>query len=165
MAFAQVCEQGAVSAGERASPNENGADGARSLRIGDTDKAAGRGLVDGHFQDDGTAHAGANHGEKTGKMSAFKNDARVQASPVADGDSRVAKAVSVAQKEERGEAKIGEVKRVAVSELVILGKRGEETLRKEGERLEFVATNGQGQDGKIDGAGAKAPEKNGLRPR
>jgi hypothetical protein len=143
VAFAQVCERGAVSADERASPNENGADGARSVMIGDTDKASGRGLVDGHFRADGNAYAGANHGEKTGRMSTFKNDARVQASPVADGDSRVAKAVSVTQKEKRIEAKIGELKRVAVSELVILGKSGEETLRKEGNAWNSLPRTGR----------------------
>jgi hypothetical protein len=79
------------------------------LGVGDTDEAAGLGFVDGHFGDEGDAHAGANHGKEAGEMAAFKDDAWVEAGSVAGSDGGVAEAVAIAEKEEGIAAKIGEL--------------------------------------------------------
>ena len=56
-------EEGAGAAVEGAAAEDYGGDGALGLRVGDADEAAGAGFVDGHFGDEGDAHAGADHGE------------------------------------------------------------------------------------------------------
>jgi len=150
-----------VGAGEGASTEKNRADRASGLRVVDADEAAGGGFVDGHFRDDGDSQVRADHGEETGKVPAFKNDARVEAGAVAGGDRSFAEAVSIAEKKKGIEAQIGETKRGSASELVLFGERGEEAFRKQGERFEVVAANGQRQNGEVYGAGAEAVEQNG----
>ena len=44
---------------------------------------------------------------------------------------------------------------------MLFGQRGEEAFRKQGERFEVVAANGQRQNGEVYGAGAEAVEQNG----
>jgi hypothetical protein len=156
-----VREEGAVGAGEGASTEKNRADRASGVRVVNADEAAGSGFVDGHFRDNGDAHVRADHCEETGKVATFKNDAGVEAGAVAGGDRTFAEAVSIAEKKKRIEAQIGETKGGSTSELVLFGERGEEAFRKEGERFEVVAANGQRQNGKVDGAGAEAVEQDG----
>ena len=91
------------------------------MRVGDADKAAGPGFVDGHFGYERDAHAGANHGEEAGEVAAFEDDARVEAGTVAGCDGGVAEAVAVAEKEEWVTAEIGELQRGAAGEFVRFG--------------------------------------------
>ena len=79
----KVSEKSAVCTGERTAAKDNGADGANGLVIGDADVAAWRFFLDGHFGNDGNAHAGTDHAEKTAKLAAFKNDLRMEARAVA----------------------------------------------------------------------------------
>jgi len=130
------------------------------LGVGDADEAAGFGFVDGHFGDEGDAHACADHGEEAGEVATFEDDARVEAGAVAGGDSGVAEAVAVAEKEEGIAAEIGELHFGAARELVRFGKRGEKAFGEERVRVEFVAADGEGEDGDIDGAGAETFEEN-----
>jgi hypothetical protein len=74
-----VSEKSAVRTGERTAAKDNGADGANGLVIGDADVAAWRFFLDGHFGNDGNAHAGADHAEKTAELAALKNDLRMEA--------------------------------------------------------------------------------------
>jgi len=85
----------------------------------------------------------------------------VQAGAVAGGDRSFAEAVSIAEKKKRIEAQIGETKRRPKSELVLFGERGEEAFRKQRERFEIVAANGQRRNGEVDGARAEAVEQDG----
>jgi hypothetical protein len=154
-----VCEKGAVGAGEGASPEEYRADGTSGVRVVDADEAAGGGFVDSHFRNDGDAHMRADHGEKTGKVATFKNDAGVEAGAVARGNGGFAETVPIAKKKKRIEAQIGETKRGSTSKLVLFGECGKEALGKEGDRFEVVAADGQSENGKIDGAGAETVEQ------
>jgi hypothetical protein len=129
------------------------------VKVVNADEAARGGFVDGHFRNDGDAHMRADHGEKTGKVAALKNDAGVEAGAVARGNGGFAETVPIAKKKKRIKAQIGETKRGSTSELVLLGEGGKEALGKEGERFEVVAADGQSENGKIDGAGAEAVEQ------
>lgn len=84
-----------VSAGERAATENDGADGAGGCGIGDTNIATGRCFVDGHFGDDGYAHACADHAEETAELAALENDLRMKTSTIASGDSSVTKAMAI----------------------------------------------------------------------
>ena len=79
------------------------------MGIGDADETAGSGFIDGHFGDEGDAHAGADHGEKTGEVAAFEDDAGIEAGTVAGGDGGIAETVAVAEKKKRITAEIGEL--------------------------------------------------------
>jgi len=108
-----VSEKSVVCTGERTATKDNGADGANSLVIGDADVAAWRFFLDGHFGNDGNAHAGSDHAEKTAELSAFENNLRMEARAVAGGNGGIAETVAVAQKQERFGAKVFERKRMA----------------------------------------------------
>jgi hypothetical protein len=155
-----VGEEGARAAVQGAAAEDCGGDGALGLGVGDADETAGLGFVHGHFGDEGDAHAGTDHGEKTGEMAAFEDNARVEAGAVAGGDGGIAEAVAVAEKEEWIAAEIGELQRGAAGELVCFRQGGVEAFGEERVGVEFVAADGEGEDGKIDGAGAKAIEEN-----
>jgi hypothetical protein len=138
------------------------------LRVGDADEAAGLRFVHGHFGDEGNAHAGADHGEEAGEVAAFEDDAGVETGAVASGYGGVAEAVAVAKEEKWIEAEIGELKRGAAGEFVGFGERGEEAFGEKGMSFEFVAADGKGEDGEVNGAGAETIKKNGsdfLRKR
>ena len=130
------------------------------MGVRDADEAAGPGFVNGHFGDERDAHAGADHGQKTGKVAAFEDDAGIEAGAVAGGDGGIAKAVAVAKKKKWIAAKIGELQRGTPGELVSFRQRGVEALGKERMKLEFVAADREGKDGEVHGAGAEAFEKN-----
>src|SRR5882762_6324578 len=104
-------KEGAVRAGERAAAKEDGADGANRLVIRNADVVAWRFFLDGHFGNDGNAHAGADHAEKTAELPAFKNDLRMEARAVAGRNGGIAETVAVAQEQERFGAKVFERKR------------------------------------------------------
>src|SRR5713226_6083534 len=128
--LAEVGEEGAGAAVERAAAEDYGGDGAFGLRVGDADEAAGFGFVDGHFGDERDAHAGTDHGEKAGEMAAFEDHAGVEASAVAGGDGGIAEAVTVAEKKKWIAAEIGELQCGAAGELVSFRQRGVQALSK-----------------------------------
>ena len=154
-------EEGAGGAAEGAAAEDYGGDGAGGLRVGDAHEAAGFGFVRCHFGDEGDAHAGADHGEKAVEMAAFEDDVGIEARAIAGGDGGVAEAMAIAEEEEGIGAEIGEMHGRAAGEFVFFGERGEETFGEERMDIEFVAANGQGEDGKIDGADTEAVEKDG----
>ena len=142
-------EERAAAAVERAAAEDYSGYCALGLRVGDADEAAGFGFVYGHFGDEGDAHAGAYHGEEAGEVAAFEDDAGVEAGAVAGGDGGVAEAVTVAEKEKGIAAKIGELNRRPPGELMRFWQRCEEPLREERMCFEFVAADGEGQDGEV----------------
>ena len=148
-------------AGLGAAAEDYGGDGAGGLGIGDANKAAGFGFVDGHFGDERDSHARADHGEETGEMAAFEDDARIETRAIAGGHGGFAETVAVAEEEEGIEAEIGELQGRAAGELMFFGECGEEALGEERMGIEFVAADGQGENGDVHGAGAEAIEKNG----
>jgi hypothetical protein len=96
-----VVEEGVVCAGERAAAEDDGADGANGLFIGNADIAAWGFFLDGHFGNDGNAHARSNHAEKAAELAAFENDPRMETRAVASGHGAIAETVAVAQEQER----------------------------------------------------------------
>ncbi len=153
-------EEGAGGAVEGAAAEDQGGDGAVGLGVGDAHEAAGFGFVDGHFGDQGDAHAGADHGKEAGEMAAFEDDTGVEAGSIAGGDGGVAEAVAVAEEEEWIAAEVGELQSRATGELVFFRERGEKAFGEERMGFEFVAADGKGQDGEVDGTGAETIEKN-----
>ena len=123
-----MSEKSVVCTGERTATKDNGADGANSLVIGDADVSASRFFLDGHFGNDGKAHARADHAEKAAELAAFENDLRMEPRAVAGGNGGIAEAMAVAQEQERFGAKILEGNRPARIEFVFLGERCEEPL-------------------------------------
>ena len=121
-------KEGAVRTGERAAAKEDGADGANRLVIRNADVSAWRFFLDGHFGNDGKAHARADHAEKAAELAAFENDLRMETRAVAGGNGGIAETMAVAQEQERFGAKIFEGKRPARIEFVFLGERCEEPL-------------------------------------
>jgi hypothetical protein len=89
-----------VQAGEGAAAEEDAANGAEGLVVGDADEVAGSGSFDGHLGNDGYAHACSNHAEKAAELAAFEDDLRMNAGAVAGGDGGVAKTVAIAEEEE-----------------------------------------------------------------
>lgn len=152
-------EEGAGGAVEGAAAEDYGGDGAGGLGVGEADEAAGFGFIDGHFRDEGNTHAGADHGEKTGEMSAFEDHAGIEARAIAGGDGSFAETVAIAEKEEGIGAEVHELQRRTAREFVFFGESGVKAFREERMGVEFVTTDGQCQDGEIHGAGAEAIEK------
>ena len=79
------------------------------MGVSDADEAAEPGFVDGHFGDEGDAHAGADHGEEAGEVAAFEDDVGVESGAIAGGDGGVAETVAVAKEKEWIAAKVGEL--------------------------------------------------------
>jgi len=117
-----------VCTGERTAAKDDGADGANRLVIGDADIAALRFFLDGHFGNDGNAHARTNHAEKAAELAAFENDLRMETSSVAGGNGGIAETVAVAQEQEWFGAEIFHGKRWAGAEFVFFGECGEKPL-------------------------------------
>jgi hypothetical protein len=103
-----MSQKGAVRASERAAAENDGANRTNSLFIGDADVAALRFFLDGHFGNDGNAHARADHAEETAELAALENDLRMKARAVAGGDRGVAETVAVPKEQEGFGAKIFE---------------------------------------------------------
>ena len=117
-----------MSTSERTTAQDDGADGANRLVIGDADVAALRFSLDGHCGNDGNAHARTNHAEQAAELAAFENDLGMETRPITGGNGSIAEAVAVAQEQEGFGAEIFEGKRTARVELVFFGERGEEPL-------------------------------------
>jgi hypothetical protein len=150
-----------VQAGKRAAAEVDGTNGAEGLVVGEADEAAGRGLFDGHFGNDGNAHASADHAEKAAELATFKNDLRIKPGAVAGGDGGVAKTVAIAEEEEGLGAEILEEERRALGESMMLGNGGEKAFGEEWRGFKFMAADRKREDGDIYVAGAKAFKKDG----
>jgi hypothetical protein len=85
----------------------------------------------------------------------------IDAGAAAGGYSSVAKAVAIAQEQEGVGAEISQRKRAASGELVIGRERGKKAFGEQWRGFEFAAAHGQGENGEVENAGAKAIEKNG----
>ena len=101
-----MLDKSKVRTAQRPPAQNNRADGARSLFIGDRDVPTGRILFDGHFRNDGDAHAGTDHAEKTAELSAFENNLGMKTSAIAGGDGSVSKTVAITKEQEGFGAKI-----------------------------------------------------------
>ena len=143
-----------------ASGSHYGSDGPFGLGVRDADESAGPGFVHGHFGDEGDAHAGTDHGQEAGKVAAFEDDAGIEAGAIASGDGGIAEAVAVAKKKKWIAAKIGELQRGAPGELVSFRQGGVEALGEERMKVEFVAADRKGEDGKVHGSSAESFKKN-----
>ena len=91
-----MSQKGAVRASKRAAAENDGANRTNSLFIDDADVAALRFFVDGHFGNNGNAHACANHAEKAAELAAFENDLRMESRAVTGGNGGIAETVAVA---------------------------------------------------------------------
>lgn len=116
-------------------------------------------LLDGHFRDNGNAHASAHHAQDAAELATLENDLRMEARAVAGGDRGVPETVAVAQQEKWLFAKIAQGQRAAPGEGVFLRNGGEEALRKQRDRVELVTPNRQREYGHVDGAGAQSIEQ------
>ena len=99
-------EEGFVGTGQRAAAQDDRADGAGSLFVGDEHVTARRTLFDDHFRNDGNTHACTDHAEQATELTAFENNLGMEARTIAGGDCGIAKAVAVAEQQERFGAKI-----------------------------------------------------------
>ena len=150
-----------MSASLGAAAEDDGADGTSRLGIGNRKVAATGFFVDGHSRNERDAHSCAYHAEQTGKLTAFKNDLRMDACAVARSDGIFAETVAVAEKEEWFLANVFQRDGATAGQFVFLREHGEERLGEEREGFEFVAANRKGEDGDVDYAGAEAVEKHG----
>ena len=126
-----------------AATEDDGADGARRLGVGDRNVAAAGFFVDSHSRNERDAHSRAYHAEQTGKLTAFKNHLRLDTRAVARGDGVLAETVAVAEKEEWFLANVLEGNGATPGQFVFLREDGEERLGEKRKRFEFVATNGK----------------------
>jgi hypothetical protein len=157
--LAEVGEEGAGGAVEGAAAEDHGGDGAGGLGVGEADEAAGFGFVHGHLGDEGNTHACADHGEEAEEMSAFEDHARIEAGAIAGSNGSFAEAVAIAEKEEGIGAEVRELQRRTAGELVFFGESGVKAFGEERMGVEFVAADGQCQDGEIHGTGAETIEE------
>ena len=106
-------EKRVMSAGERAPSENDSADRARGGRIVNAHETASRFFVDGHFRNDGNAHACSHQAEKTAELTALKDNLRVEPRTVARGDGGIPEAVAIAQQQKRLGPKVFERERAA----------------------------------------------------
>jgi hypothetical protein len=90
-------EKGLMRAGQRATAEDDRADGAGRMLIRDMDVTARRFPFDSHFRNDRDAHACTHHAEQTTELAAFENDLGMKARAVAGGNGRVPEAMTVTQ--------------------------------------------------------------------
>ena len=157
----QVRKKTELRAGERTAAQDNGADGTRGFLICDANIAAARMFLDRHFGNDGDTHARTYHAEEAAELAALEKDLRMDASAVAGGNRRVAKAMAVAQEKKRFGAKIFEGNRAVGGEFVFSGQGREKPLGEQRGSVKFVAADGKGEDGDIHRTGTEAFQKDG----
>ena len=95
---AQVCQESLVHTRERAPAEHDRPDRACGSIVGDAHITAMGVFLDGHFGNDGDAHAGANHAEDAAELSALEDDLRIDTGAVASGNGGVTETVAVAKK-------------------------------------------------------------------
>ena len=150
-----------MDAGEGAAAETDGADGADGVILGDADKTALRFSIDGHFGNEGYAHAGAYHAEQAAELTTFKNNLGMETRAITGSEGIFAETMAVAKEQERLRAKIPERENLEPRKPVIFGKSGEKALRENGEGFKFVAADGKSEDGKVNGGSAEALEEDG----
>jgi hypothetical protein len=96
----EVFKKSELRAGEGPAAEDNRADGAGSLLIGNVNVTACRFSLDGHFRNDRNTHSRANHAEQAAELAAFKDNLRVKTRAVAGSDSGVSEAMAIAQQQE-----------------------------------------------------------------
>ena len=158
---AKMGKEGVVCTAERATAQDDGADGTGSLFVGNGHVAARWILLDDHLRNDGNTHSCTDHAEQTAELAAFENNLGMQARTIAGGDGGVAKAVAVAEKYEGFGAKVFQDERATFGKSVIFRKRSEEALSEQQGRFEFVTTNGKREDGDVNGARTETVQKDG----
>ena len=151
-----------MGAGEGASTEKNRADRASGLRVVDArTKRQGADLstaISGTMETPRCAPTMARRLEKCPLSKTMRGWRRARSQAAIE----VLRKQCPSRRRRKGiEAQISETKRGSTSELVLFGERGEEAFRKQGERFEVVAANGQRQNGEVYGAGAEAVEQNG----
>jgi hypothetical protein len=144
-----------VNARERAPAENDSANGARSFIVGDAHITAAGVFLDGHFGNDGDAHAGANHAEDAAELAALEDDLRINPCAVASGNGGVTEAVPVAKEQEGFLAQNFQGDGAPIRERVLLRKRREQAFGEKRKGVELVPANGQGEEGDIHSAGAK----------
>jgi len=105
-----MSQKGVLRARQGPAAEDDGANGANGLFIGDAHVAALRFFLDGHFRDDGNSHSRADHAEKTAELAALENDLGMQTRAIAGGHGRIAETVTIAQEQKRLGAEILERK-------------------------------------------------------
>lgn len=110
-----------MRAGERASAENEGADGARGGGIVESHKAAARFFLDGHLRNDGDSHAGSHHTKKAAELAALKNNLRVEAGAVARRDGGIAETVAIAEQKKGLRAQVFERQRASLCQFVARG--------------------------------------------
>jgi len=148
-----------MGARERTSAKNYGADRACRGGIVNAGESAPGLLVDRHFRNDGDAHSRSHHAEKAAELAALKNNLRMEAGAVARRDGGVAEAVAVAKQQKGLGAEVFQRESAALGQFVVPRQRGKERLREQRERFEFMAANGQSEDGQIDFAGTQEIEE------
>jgi hypothetical protein len=74
--------------------------------VGDGNLAARRILFDDHFRNDGNAQACTDHALKVTELATLKNNLGMKARAIVGGDGGIAKAVAIAEQQERFGAKV-----------------------------------------------------------
>ena len=103
-----------MRAGQRTAAEDDGADRACRGGIVNAHEAAPRLFVDGHFRNDGDAHARSHHAEKAAELATLKNNLRVKTGAVARRDGSIAEAMAIAQQQKRLGAQVFERERAAL---------------------------------------------------
>jgi len=93
----KVGEEGLVCTRERSASEDDRANGAHGLFVGNMDVMASRILVDSHLRNYGDTHSGAYHACQTTELATFKNNLGMKAGAIAGGDGGLTKAVAVAE--------------------------------------------------------------------
>lgn len=78
----------------------DGADGARSVIVGQGNKPATGAFFDSHLRNNRNAEAGGNHTKDAAELATFKNDMRVHMCAIAGGNRGFAEAMAVAKQKE-----------------------------------------------------------------
>jgi len=105
------------------------------------------------------SHSRADHSQQTGKLAAFKNHLGVNTRAITSGDGIFAKAVAIAEQEERLFANVFQRNRAPPCKFVLLREHGKEGLGEKRHGFEFVTANGKGEDRNVHSAGAEAIQK------
>lgn len=129
-----------MNAIETPSTEDGGDDGTCGPRIVETQVSAACVSIDGHFRDERDANSGGNHSEKAAELVALKSDVWCNARLGTGGEAEVAKAVSVAQHDERFASEVLERDGAGSGVGVILRHHGEQRFGADGEQFQiFVA--------------------------
>jgi hypothetical protein len=159
--FAELGQEGVMGAGKGAAAEAGYGYGAEGFVIREADVGAAGFFVDGHFGNNGDAHADGDHAEQAAELTTFEDDLGMKARAVAGGKGCVAEAVAVAQQKKWFGAKVFQGQRILARESMVFWERGEEGLGENREGFKFVTANRKRDDSQVDGAGMQAFEQHG----